>query len=92
MGNLTLQPGNTNIVFLSRQVNGRFEIERFETNNQGKTWDIRPVTRNSALDQVRPYVPRNQSKNAKNVVFWMENKQYIHFTKYDTRIKYLVED
>jgi len=30
MGNLTLQPGNTNIVFLSRQVNGRFEIERFE--------------------------------------------------------------
>lgn len=92
MGNMILHPTNTNIVYLSRQVNERFEIEKFETADAGKSWTITPITSNSALDQVRPYVPRNPSEKSKTVVMWMENNTYIHYTNYDTKIKYIVEN
>lgn len=92
MGNLILHPANPAIVYLSRQVNNRFEIEKFETPDMGKTWEITPITRNSALDQVRPYVPRNQPQDAKTVVMWMENTTYIHYTNFDCSIKYFIDE
>jgi len=91
MGNLIFHPLHPNVVFLSRQVNNRFEIEKFVTSDKGKTWNITPITSNSTYDQVRPYVPRNQPVNAKTVVMWMENKKYIHYTDYDTAIKYYID-
>ena len=91
MGNLTLQPSNPDVVYLSRQVNKRFEIEKYKTLDGGKNWEITPITSNSEYDQVRPYVPRNQSENAKTVVLWMENKKYIHYTNFDSRIKYFID-
>src|SRR5690606_38114987 len=63
MGNLTLHPINPNIVYLSRDVNGIFEIEKHKTDDGGKTWAVTPVTQNSVYDNVRPYVPRNLLKN-----------------------------
>ena len=92
MGNLILHPVKTNTVYLSRQVNNRFEIEKFVTTDNGKSWENTPITSNSTFDQVRPYVPRNQNEDAKTVVLWMENKQYIHYTIYDTAIKYFIDD
>ena len=85
----SLNPG---IVYLSRQKNNRFEIEKFETLDGGKSWKVTPVTQNSVYDQVRPYVPRNQYNRSKTVVLWMENKKYIHYTDYDTAIKYFIEE
>ena len=90
MGNLTLHPGNTKMVFLSRQVNGRFEIEQWNAKAKGKRWATRQITVNSEYDQVRPFVPRGSMKNKKTAVLWMENKKYIHYTDYDTRIKYFI--
>lgn len=92
MGNLILHPANPGIVYLSRQVNKRFEIEKFVTSDEGKTWESTPITSESTYDQVRPYVPRNQPGNAKTVVMWMENKKYIHYTDYDTSIKYFIDE
>ena len=92
MGNMSLHPQNPNIVYLSREINGVFEIEKYETNDGGKNWKITPVTQNSTLDNVRPYVPRNLPKDAKTVVLWMENKKYIHYTNFDTNIKYQIEN
>jgi len=91
MGNLILHPVYPDIVYLSRQVNNRFEIEKFVTPDQGKSWEITPITSNSTYDQVRPYVPRNQPVGAETVVMWMENKRYIHYTDYDTAIKYFID-
>lgn len=91
MGNLTLHPENTNVVYLSRQVNGIFEIEKHETGDGGANWAVTPVTQNSVYDNVRPYIPRNIPKNAKPVVLWMENKKYIHYTDYDASIKYFID-
>ena len=88
-GNMTLHPGNTNVVYLSREVDGVFEIERRETKDSGKTWEIQPITQNSTYDNVRPYVPRNGSLDME-VVLWMENQKYVHYTDYQTSIKYYI--
>lgn len=92
MGNLILHPTKPNIVYLSRQVDSRFEIEKFETSNNGKTWRIIPITSNSNYDNVRPYIPRNQPENAKTIIMWMENKKYIHYTDFDSSIKYFIDN
>ena len=92
MGNLTFDPKNPGTVYLSKQVNGRFEIQKYETPDGGESWGITPITSNSALDQVRPYVPRNAGENSKTVVLWMENRKYIHYTDFDCSIKYYIDD
>ena len=92
MGNMTIHPGKTNVIYVSREIDGVFEIEKRTTNDKGKSWEIEPVTANSTHDNVRPYVPREISKKDKTVVLWMQNKKYVHFTNYDVTIKYRVED
>lgn len=92
MGNLTFNPANPNTVYLSRQINNRFEIEKAETNDGGLTWKSTAVTSNSTYDNVRPVVPQYQPNNSKTVVMWMENKKYIHYTDYDTSIQYFVDE
>ncbi|HYQ58214.1 MAG TPA: BNR-4 repeat-containing protein [Draconibacterium sp.] len=92
MGNMTFNPNKPNEIYLSREINDVFEIEKRTTNDGGKTWDILPVTQNSTLDNVRPYVPRYQPEDAKTVVLWMENQKYVHYTNFDSRIKYIVEE
>lgn len=89
-GGLTLHPDNTNVVYLSRQVNGRFEIERWQTKNGGKTWKSEALTQNSTFDNVRPYVPRGLKADEPEVVLFMENQKYIHYTNFRTSIKYYI--
>ena len=90
-GGLTLHPDNINVVYLSRQINGVFEIERWETKNKGETWQKEAITKNSTIDNVRPYIPRGQPKTSPEVVLWMENQKYIHYTNYKTSIKYWIK-
>lgn len=87
-GGLSIHPDDANVVYLSREVNGVFEIERWETNDMGKSWGSEPITQNSELDNVRPYVPRGLSSDEDEVVLWMENQKYIHYTDYRSSIKY----
>ncbi|WP_430812262.1 MULTISPECIES: BNR-4 repeat-containing protein [unclassified Carboxylicivirga] len=89
-GGMVLHPANANVVYLSREVKGTFEIERRETNDGGKTWEIKAITKNSKLDNVRPYVPRGLKENEQEVVLWMENQKYIHYTDFDSAIKYSI--
>ncbi|MEZ5040258.1 MAG: BNR-4 repeat-containing protein [Saprospiraceae bacterium] len=88
-GNMCLYPANTNVVYLSRQINGVFEIERWQTKDNGQTWQTKAITQGSKLDNVRPYVPR-EGNEQQEVVFWMENHKYIHYTDYQTAIKYYI--
>ncbi|MEZ4795654.1 MAG: BNR-4 repeat-containing protein [Flavobacteriaceae bacterium] len=87
-GNMTIHPENSNIVYLSRKVNGVFEIERWETKDFGKSWKNESITKNSKYDNVRPFLPRGLKKDENEVVLWMENKKYTHFTKFKSSIKY----
>ncbi|MCT4645713.1 MAG: BNR repeat-containing protein [Carboxylicivirga sp.] len=89
-GGMTVHPKKANVVYLSRQINGVFEIERWETSDMGKTWISKAITQNSTQDNVRPYIPRGLSSPDPELVIWMENQKYIHYTNYQTAIKYLM--
>lgn len=87
-GGMTVHPDKANVVYLSREVDGVFEIERWETDDMGSTWKSESITKNSEFDNVRPYVPRGLSAKEDEVVLWMENQKYVHYTDYRTSIKY----
>ncbi len=89
-GGLTLDPSDPSVIYFSHVIDGVFEISRGETPDYGKHWGITPVTRHSEMDNVRPYVPRYRHAGDKKMVFWMQNRSYIHYTDYDTSIKYMV--
>lgn len=89
-GGLTLDPNDPSVVYFSHVIDGVFEISRGETPDRGKNWGITPVTRNSTFDNVRPYVPRYRNADDPAVVLWMQNRSYIHYTIYDSSIKYMM--
>lgn len=91
-GNMSLHPAMTNVIYISREIEGVFEIEKRTTDDGGKTWTMEAITENSTYDNVRPYIPRGITKKDKTVVLWMENKKYIHFTDYEVAIKYWIEE
>ena len=91
-GGMTVHPDNCNVIYLSRQINGVFEIERWETSNMGESWEKEAITENSIYDNVRPYIPRGLHDKSTEVVLWMENQKYIHYTNFNTSIKYLITE
>lgn len=87
---LCLHPRKPNTVFLSREINGTFEVEQWETSNFGESWNTWPLTQNSTSNNVRPYFPRNYQAGDPDLVLWMENKSYIHYTNFNSSIRYAI--
>jgi hypothetical protein len=75
-GGVTLDHLNPDIVYMSRFVEGHFELERWETHDQGHTFAAEPVTTGSARDNLRPFVPRGTSGD--RVLLWTWGS-YNHF-------------
>ena len=65
---------------------GVFEIERWETEDVGGSWDPRPVTAGSANDNVRPFVIRGHGDSSPTVL-WMESHHYRHYLDFDSAIR-----
>ncbi len=86
-GGISLDPNRHTTVFLSRPVEGVFEIEQLTTADGGKTWISSAITSQSKYDQVRPFVVRNMPAQKGTALFWMENKKYVHYTNYESIIK-----
>lgn len=84
-GGLCLHHGDPAVVFLSRPVEGVFEIERWETSDGGASWTHRAVTRGSSQRNVRPIVPRGGPADRPAVV-WMQG-DYVHYTDYHTALR-----
>ncbi|MDO7172538.1 BNR-4 repeat-containing protein [Mariniflexile sp. AS56] len=87
-GGMTLNPLKTNVVFTSETINKVFEIVRYKFNTQGEVEKRELITSNSKRDNIRPFIPRNMKKEDPEVVLWMENEKYVHYTNYKTAIKY----
>lgn len=73
---MTIDHSNANIVYLSLLVNGRYEIERWQTADFGKTWNRTPVTENSTRDNLRPVVPRGISGDKALLWTWGSYRAY----------------
>lgn len=85
-GGIILDHSNPSCVYLSREINGVFEIEKWITKDLGKTFNSIAITGNSTLDNVRPYVVRNSVAGKGPHVVWMRNHKYIHYTNFQTEL------
>jgi hypothetical protein len=87
-GGITLNHDNTNIVYMSRQINGMHEIDKWATKDGGTNWDSVAITRGSAKKNTRPIVPRGYKPGNKLECIWMYG-DYTAFTGtgYNTAVK-----
>ncbi len=71
-GGIILDYNNPNVVYLSKEVNGVFEIFKFTTNDDGNSWTPKAITWDSPADivNVRPIIPRHHKEGYFDVV-WM---------------------
>lgn len=88
-GGIALDHENPSIVYLSAEKNDVFEIEKWETLDQGENWTVTEITRESKLDNIRPFVVRNHPAEDSSAVLWMNLRNYVHYTDYDSSIKML---
>jgi hypothetical protein len=86
-GGIALDHADPSIVYLSRQVDGMFEIERWTTNDRGKTWRSTAITSKSSHPNMRPMIARNVG-GSDEYVLWMRG-DYVFWTDYHTGIMLL---
>ncbi|MEP7258726.1 MAG: BNR-4 repeat-containing protein [Flavitalea sp.] len=82
-GGISLDHKNPSTVYLSRQVNGIFEIERRTL--KGKSWVSSTITAHSTVNSMRPYVVEGYPGN-KPILLWMTGI-YIHYTDFHTALR-----
>lgn len=84
-GGITLDSIDPSITYLSKEINGIHEIEKWTTNDGGFNWSHNSITSNSKMENIRPVVPVNHSSKGPGLI-WMYGK-YPFYTKYDTVLK-----
>jgi hypothetical protein len=85
-GGMSLDHTNPFTLYTSRRIDGVFEIERWKSQDAGKTWAPQAITAGSRQDNVRPFAVRRATVNGP-AVLWMSNERYVHYTNYRTSIK-----
>jgi hypothetical protein len=86
-GGITLDQSNPSIVYLSRQVHGWFDIERWTTANGGSTWQRRTIVDTPGVSNMRPVVPRGQTGGPMGLL-WLRG-HYGSYSTYQTSISFL---
>ncbi|HEY0769994.1 MAG TPA: BNR-4 repeat-containing protein [Sphingobacteriaceae bacterium] len=82
-GGIVLDHNNPSGIYLSREINGIFEIEQRVL--KGRKWKVKSITSQSQQSNIRPYVVANYTgKDA--IVLWM-NGLYNHYTTFKTVLK-----
>jgi hypothetical protein len=81
-GGITLDHEDPSTVYLSRQVNGIFQVEVWTTPDQGATWSSRALTPGQARGNYRPISPRGQRGDDLDIV-WMHGT-YSSYTSFQT--------
>lgn len=78
-GGISIDHESPNTVYISVKRDSVFEIEKWESRNKGKKWEVEKITTNSLKNNVRPFAVRGAGKNNPLQVLWMENTKYVHF-------------
>lgn len=78
-GGLNIDKENPNIVYLSVNRDGVFEIEKWM--NKGRKWIVEAVTHGSVRNNVRPFAVRNAEADDPLQVLWMSNSYYYHYNR-----------
>ena len=85
-GGVYLDHENPNILYTSRPINDRFEIEKWTFTGRKQKWITEAITYQSEKDNVRPFVVRNH-RGSQPSVLWMYNYKYPGFKAYDCAIR-----
>jgi hypothetical protein len=86
-GGIQLDHQNPSIVYLSRKVNGLYQIERWVTGDGGASWSHSTVVRTPGQNAMRPILTRG-SNGGPMTLLWLEGN-YGSYSNYRTRIAYL---
>jgi rhamnogalacturonyl hydrolase YesR len=78
-GGMSLDHESPEVLYLSVKRDSVFEIERWETPDGGKRWEVTTLTRGSRKDNVRPVAVRGAKPGNPLQVLWMQNTVYHHF-------------
>jgi hypothetical protein len=78
-GGIVFDHADPDVVYLSRQVDGQWQVERWRTPDGGRTWTHRSLTAGSLEKNVRPFVVRGGGP------LWMRGG-YVNFRRYRTAI------
>jgi hypothetical protein len=86
-GGLALDHSNPSIVYVSVQVRGGWEIQRWRTSDGGGHWTHTTVVPADATDNVRPVVPRGYDGGPMGLL-WLRGP-YRSYTTYRTSVAFL---
>jgi hypothetical protein len=78
-GGIAFDHADPDVVYLSRQISGQFEVERWQTADGGLTWAHAALTTRSSEKNVRPVVARGGGP------LWMRGA-YLNYTHYRTTV------
>ncbi len=89
-GLVALDPRDPNTLYMSSNINpitraqmAHYEIFKGRTGDTGATWIWSAITANSAVDNIRPIMPK--SGNGTSALLWMRGS-YPNFTTYDLSV------
>jgi rhamnogalacturonyl hydrolase YesR len=86
-GGICLDHGDPRVVYLARPQNDVFEIERWETTDEGGHWSHQAITEHSRHDNVRPVVVAGCPAGVIPSVLWMNASKYRHYTDYQATLR-----
>ncbi|MEA2496174.1 MAG: hypothetical protein QOJ29_4085 [Thermoleophilaceae bacterium] len=86
---VTLDSSDPDLVYMSRFIDGHFELERWQTHDAGHSWATTPITTASTRDNLRPFVPRGTDGD--HVLLWTWGR-YNLFTDFSDLVVMLRTD
>jgi hypothetical protein len=87
-GGIILDYDDPSIVYLSKQVDGVFELFKYTTSDHGQSWESEALTENTprGLLNVRPMVPRHHKKGVFDVVWMRGRYEFYADERYNTSL------
>lgn len=86
-GGMALDHSNPSVVYVSRKVQGWYEIERWVTPDGGASWTHTTVVRTPGADNVRPVIARGSDGGPMSLL-WLHG-HYGDYTDYRTSVSFL---
>lgn len=85
-GGIALDHTNPHIVYTSRPINDRFEIEKWTFVDDDKAMESESITISSLRDNIRPFAVRNMKAGEAGGLLWMNIRDYEHYTRFHTSL------
>ena len=78
-GGMSIDHEAVNTLYLSVNRDSVFEIEKWVTPDEGRSWMVERLTQGSVKNNIRPFAIRGAKADNPLQVLWMQNTQYYYF-------------